>query len=358
MRVIQVINHAGLDRGGAESLVRSLHESLLSRGLDSHLIALEACDIGDLSSAQSLGFKSPYDFRILPLLKCALDKLTVPELIVHSHLFPTSAYMAILKSTCAIKAPIIFTEHSTRNRRRGSLFGLLDQSIYKKFDRICAISEGTRHELILSYPSLATRTCVVQNGVKQYFYSPIDRSTRVPLKILSVGRLVKAKNFSTAIRSAAKLPSRDWHYTILGEGPKRRELQALIDELELNENITLGGQVSNVESYLEQADIFFMPSLWEGFGLAAVEAMNSALPVIASDVPGLRDVTGPDEVCACLVKPHDIEGMSTALNGLMIDPLKSSKLGQAGFKRAKLFTMEHMVDNYQALYLNLLEHCE
>jgi len=137
---------------------------------------------------------------------------------------------------------------------------------------------------------------------------------------------------------------------ILGEGRARPALDEQVHALGLSDHVTLGGHQSDIKVFLEEADIFLIPSLWEGFGLAAVEGMNAGLPVVASDVSGLRDVVGTDGSCALLVSPSDPQAIATALGDLIKNPQKRRTMGEAGFEHSKRYDKRHMTENYIAAY--------
>lgn len=98
-----------------------------------------------------------------------------------------------------------------------------------------------------------------------------------------------------------------------------------------------------------------IPSSWEGFGLAAVEAMNAALPLVVSDVPGLREVVGTDQACALLINPDDPQTIANALNRLAVSSELRREMGAVGFTRAANFSMQKMTDIYLLCYRSLLE---
>lgn len=356
MRVIQVINHFGLERGGAERLALGLHQALRDRGIDARIFALESCETDGLEGAESLGFASPYDPRAALVLGRRLAALLRPGDVVHAHLFPASAHVAALRATGRITVPCLFTEHNTWNRRRGRALGkILDRAIYGRFELICAISEGTREALVSSYPSLEKRCRVVLNGSVLRFSTPILRDSRPRITVVSAGRLVPQKNYPAAIRALALVEGDNWRYLILGEGPERSRLEAMIKDLGLSERVELRGYVSDVGPTLQEADIFLIPSSWEGFGLAAVEAMNAALPLVVSDVPGLREVVGTDEACALLVNPDDPQTIADALKLLAASAERRHAMGAVGFPRAANFSMQKMTDHYLLCYRTVLE---
>ena len=191
---------------------------------------------------------------------------------------------------------------------------------------------------------------VIVNGATLRFDSFSPRSTDSQVQILSVGRLAKQKNYSAALHALSQLKEENIRYTILGEGNQRAELEELVASLGLSDKIALEGHRSDITPFLTGADIFLIPSLWEGFGLVAVEGMNAGLPVVASDVSGLREVVGTEGTCAYLVSPSDPDAMSHTLRDLITSPKKRHAMGEAAFERAKLFDRHGMTKQYIAAY--------
>jgi glycosyltransferase involved in cell wall biosynthesis len=354
LKVHQIINSADLRRGGAERLARSLHVALREAGVDARLVAIEACDLGDLEEAVSLGFASPYDPRVALRLASYARRIAQDD-IVHVHLFPASAYLAALARTGRITSKLVFTEHSTSNRRRGTaLGGVLDTGVYTVFDRIIAVSDGVKGELLSARPTLSDRTIVIANGSRLPFAEATTREKHCgPTRIVSVGRLVPAKNYARALDAVAGLPHDAFTYTIAGEGPERQVLEERAIRLGIGDRVEFAGYVSDIPALLRKSDIFLMPSAWDGFGLAAVEAMNATLPVVASDVPGLREVVGNDRAAGYLVNPMETGDIAWALRLLLADRELRDAMGRRGFERAKGFGMERFLSDHLKLYASL-----
>lgn len=105
--------------------------------------------------------------------------------------------------------------------------------------------------------------------------------------ILAVGRLSYQKNFESLIRAFAELRERrESRLIILGEGEERAKLEGLVEELKMQEYVSMPGFVSNPYSYMSRCDVFVLPSRWEGFPNVLVEAMTCGAKVIATDCPG------------------------------------------------------------------------
>jgi len=120
--------------------------------------------------------------------------------------------------------------------------------------------------------------------------------------------------------------------------------------LGLADKVALEGHRSDIAPFLMSADIFLIPSLWEGFGLVAVEGMNAGLPVIAANVSGLREVVGLDGKCAILVPPTDAQAIAAAVKDLIKDVKKRCNIGEAAFERSKLFDKRRMTEEYIEAY--------
>lgn len=349
MRVVQVINSFGYQSGGAERLAQDLHIDLLAAGVDAHLVALGACDTSGLCNAVSLGCSSPYKPGAVLALRKFLGTMAPKPDVLHAHLFPTSACVAGLKKMGAIRCPVVFTEHSTSNNRRGSIIGnVIDPLIYDQFEKVYCISEGTLENLTSAYPAVSKKAEVILNGAHLKFDKFTKQNPKDHIEIVSVGSLRKAKNYAAALEALELLPENKCTYRIIGDGDLRAELE--VQAQAMKTPVHFEGHVTDVSPFLQEADIFLMTSLWEGFGLAAVEGMNAGLPVVASDIAGLREVVGTDGACALLVSPEEPEAIAKALTVLISDPQKRHTMGEAAFQRAALFDKQFMSEKYIAAY--------
>lgn len=355
MKVYQVINHGGLDQGGAERLARFLHLDALEAGVDGHLISLQTCDLADVEKAETFDLSTPRHPLAFWKLYRTLRSLGKRGNIVHAHLFPTTFFVSFLKQCGLIKAPCIMTEHSTWNRRRDLWLGrLLDRFIYRGFGCVAAISDQTRDELIKSHPQIADRVKVITNGARLRFeQQPIREAKQTETVLLSIGRLAAPKNYGTILKALALIKDLPWIYRIAGGGPDEAALRAQVEELGLTDRVQFLGHVEDVTSALLEADLFLMLSKWEGFGLAAVEAMNAGLPVVASNVPGLSDLMAPT---GCpLVSPDDPEKIAEAIGALLNDERRRAALGQAGFSHALNYDTKAMTASYVSLWSRFSE---
>jgi glycosyltransferase involved in cell wall biosynthesis len=165
---------------------------------------------------------------------------------------------------------------------------------------------------------------------------------RPPFSILAVGRLVPSKGFDVLIDALGRLERRGVRFdaTILGEGPERARLEAMIEEEQLRDRVTLPGHVSAVGDFLAHADVLVHPARYEGFGLVVVEALSAGVPVVATRAPG-----GPKEILAdgafgSLVEVDRPDSLADALSVVLTDRDLWRALSSGGYHRAEEYRSE------------------
>jgi glycosyltransferase involved in cell wall biosynthesis len=162
-----------------------------------------------------------------------------------------------------------------------------------------------------------------------------------------LGRLDPIKRIPdlvTALRDAPRA-----HLHIFGEGPERAEIEKTAITLGLTSRLTLHGAVERPQEALAQMRLLILPSAAEGFGLVLIEAMAAGIPVVATDVPGIRDVV-KDEITGLLVPPADPRRLADAINRLIADPLLRNRLIEAGAAEVReRFTWDVVLPKYREL---------
>lgn len=354
LRIHHVINSYSDHTGGAEKLVRALHCELIRAGECSDMLGIQHQDDPDLDHASSLMQRGPYHLstpaRIWHHLR---SRLRFGD-VVHAHLFPSILYVSLLKQLRLINVPVVMTEHATTNSRRGSFIGsLIDWFTYRGYDKIFTVSDGVEAELLRWKPQLEGRTHVILNGINLHFAAPIIRNaTKCPI-VLSVGSLRDAKNYTRMLQAIASLADFDFEYWIAGEGLLEETLRSHVESLGLGSKVKFLGRVSDLPSVLQRADVFLMASKWEGFGLAAVEAMNASLPLVVSNVPGLAEIVESENDCAIVVDPQDANSISQGIRQLLTCRQKREEMGLNAFNLAGSYTIEKMMRSYLREYAAL-----
>jgi glycosyltransferase involved in cell wall biosynthesis len=172
--------------------------------------------------------------------------------------------------------------------------------------------------------------------------------------VCTVARLHEQKGIPVLVRAIDSVVKRGFKVTavVVGDGPLKYEISALIREL--NAHVILAGFQKDVTPFIRAADIFVLPSLWEGFGLAIIEAMSFSKPVIATKVGGIPEIL-LDGMAGILCPPNDPESLSDTIITMIKNPDLREKMGRAGRERVEnFFTAQIMSSRYQEIYRNIL----
>ena len=228
-------------------------------------------------------------FKIIPLLN-QYD-------LIHVHLFPAQYWVVFAKILSLSKKKLIFTEHSTNNRRLNNpKYRFIDKFVYRFYHKIICISPEVEHELKQILQIIPEKLKVIRNGinVKEIENAkPEDRHVLgydgKDIILIMIAGFRREKDHETLLKVMEKLPHK-YKLLLVGDGERRPEIESLISLLKIENRVKLLGVRTDVYSLMKMSDIVILSSHWEGFGLAAAEAMAAKVPVIASNVPGLSQV--------------------------------------------------------------------
>jgi glycosyltransferase involved in cell wall biosynthesis len=353
LKIVQIIN--SITAGGAERLVLDLHREYLRMGHESCIVALAGSErVEGENGFWCTGCRSPYSsasaIRLSGFFRS--ESLAGAD-IAHVHLFPALLRVPGALRRAGWQGRLFASEHSTSNRRRGTIWGsLADKFTYRHYEKIVCVSEAVRDALAAWKPVLIDKTVVIPNGARLSQFKPVIREGfHDPVVILSVGRLTAAKNYRIALKAIADLSTRTdyaFKWLIAGDGSLRNELEELVSTLSLDGVVEFLGTREDISILMRDADIFFVPSAWEGFGIAAVEAMASGLPIVASDIPGLGEVVGKE--AGLLVNPASPEEMSLALEKLLCNPDAAIRIGLHGPEKASNYSLEDCASSHIKLF--------
>jgi glycosyltransferase involved in cell wall biosynthesis len=190
----------------------------------------------------------------------------------------------------------------------------------------------------------------IHNAVADVALAPVERRFPGPV-IGAIGRLDRQKGFDVLVRALAELSGAS--LVLVGDGPERESLQELVAELGLAERVEFLGWHEDARRQLSGFDVFALPSRFEGFPLAIVEAMLARLPVVATTVGSVPESV-LDGVTGRLVAPDDPGALTLALRELLADAGLRARMGAAGREHALNFTLGPMVRAYEALYAEVI----
>jgi len=361
MRVLHIIN--SLDTGGAEKLLVDALPLYQKAGIEVALLTIKDSQ-GFFAQAllaqgiriYSLGANSVYHplniFKIIPYLS-RYD-------IIHAHLFPAQYWVSFAKLFSLAKTTLVFTEHSTSNRRWGrKLFYIFDYLSYAQFKKIGCITVQVKERFDHYFPRMASKTIVINNGIvlNNYMNANAYDRNRVCQQLSENDRLLiqvsafrSQKDQDTVIRAMRYLPSQ-YKLLLVGEGNRLGFCKKLVHELELNDRVFFLGNRSDVPQLLKTAWLAVQSSHSEGFGLAAVEAMATGIPVIATRVSGLAEVIGKDEL---LFEQGDSTGLAERILYYANHPIAYQLMIQYCTDRAKQYDIMLMVQKYGSLYKKMI----
>jgi len=206
---------------------------------------------------------------------------------------------------------------------------------------------------------------VLPNGIVTDDYVPqpgIREATRAALGLaeqdfvwLTLGRLEPQKDHATLLRAFSQLDAQN-HLLIAGEGALLDELKQQVEELELGERVSLLGLRRDVPKLLGAADAFVLSSIFEGLPNVIMEALASGLPVVSSDVGGVRELVSPDK-SGLIVPPNDAAALAQAMTQLSALPAHTrphwGHYGQTHIRQG--YDLAKVIDQWETLFLDLLE---
>jgi glycosyltransferase involved in cell wall biosynthesis len=227
----------------------------------------------------------------------------------------------------------------------------------RKADALTAITEDCRqHALRAGAPADSIR--LVFNGTDLRRFSPVEHRNGDPRfgpqMIFACRQLFPRKGIRFLIEAAAQLKPRfpDLKVVVAGDGFERPELVRLAADLGIAADVTFLGWVPNNElpPYYRAAAVSVIPSLEEGFGIPAAEAMGCETPVVASDAGGLPEVV-ENGITGLVVPRGDSSALAAAIGSLLADPERRLRMGQAGRERAlRLFDWDRTAAQFEQIY--------
>jgi len=214
------------------------------------------------------------------------------------------------------------------------------------YDHIICVSDFVRNDLIrrgINSEMLTTvpsgLTDLPEMGVEEEGF------------ILSLGRLVRTKGLDYLLDAMVDVPHK---LIICGKGPDTERLKRLAKKYELGDRVEFKGWVEEVEKVrlMSTCKFFVMPSLFESYGLAAVELMSYGKPLICTNVDGLPDTVGN---AAVIVKPRDPGGLAEAISSLLSDGPRRKELCMNARSRAEGYLWKHHIDTIEDVFLKVLD---
>jgi len=360
MRLMFLIT--GLGVGGAERQVVDLAERFNAREHQIVLVYLSGePKVRPSSSAIrviGLGMRKSL-FGLITALS-QLKKIVVefqPD-VLHSHMIHANVVARLLRLSVRIPL-LVCTAHNTYEG------GRLRMLAYRLTDRLADITTNVSQEAVLAFEAAGAvrpgRMIAVTNGIDVARFRE-DFASRDAMRasesilpgtkiVLAVGRLTEAKDYPNLLNACRmvfeKLPeTRLW---IAGGGDLEDDLKAMVIALGMGDRVRFLGVRSDIPALMSAADVFALPSAWEGFGLVVAEAMACGKVVVATDSGGVKEVVGD---CGFLVPPRDSHAFAEALlKAIGLSEQERKLFGESGRHRIeRLFSLDSAVEKWLSLY--------
>lgn len=342
-----------LTAGGAEGQLW-----MLCRGMDRQAIApMVYClsdrtqPYGPLIEAAGVPVRISSGGRVARMraLRRWLDRDRID--VVHAWLFIANAYAWLANR--ATRRPLVT---SARNcKRQGRMLDWLNRRAFAASNAIVVNSEEVGCYIAREYRAARERIRVVYNAIDTDRFTPAFGPHAGGPCIAMVGRLVPQKNpllfVAAAAAVRAQLPT--VRFMLIGDGPFRAEVEAAVVAAGLRECCEVLGERRDIPELLRQADLFWLPSEWEGLPNVVLEAMASGLPVIATDVGGTRELIR-HEGDGFLIHTGDRDALVRHSLDLLRDTDKRRQFARAARLRAEAFAPQQMVNAMQDLYLRVV----
>lgn len=264
----------------------------------------------------------------------------------------------------------IVTIHDLIFLRFPELYSKIDRTIYDSkaryachvADRIVAVSECTKRDIIQYYKVDPDKIDVVYQGCFSIFREMVDENKKdevlkkhnLPKRyILSIGSIEERKNILLAIKALKYLPD-DIHIIAIGKQRKYTEeiIQYMTDNgLEERVHLLSGIPLNDLPAILQMAQLFVYPSIYEGFGIPIIEALNSRIPVIAATGSCLEEAGGPGTI---YINPYDEKELGEQINRVLNDKQLHDKMVADGLEYVKRFNDKKCTADLMDVYKKLI----
>lgn len=352
MKIVQVMPEFGL--AGAEIMCENLTYELTKLGHEVTVISMYDYHSAITDRLEHFGVDMRYlgkapglDFSMVHKMKRIFRETDAD--VVHTH-----RHCAKYAMPAAMLAGVKHRVHTVHNVAGKENAGI-DRKLNKFFFKHChmvpvALSELTRNSVADEYRIDKDDIPVVYNGIdlgKCIVKS--DYSVNGKFRILNIGRFSEQKNHIGLLKAFRifheKYP--DSELWLIGDGEKKAEIKKYIKNNGLDQAVKLLGIQSDVYGYLHDADIFALPSNYEGMPMTLIEAMGTGLPIVATAVGGVPDML---DCSSAVLTDTDENAIATAFEKYYSDPELRKAHGISAKERSGLFSSTEMAEGYLKIY--------
>jgi glycosyltransferase involved in cell wall biosynthesis len=357
LRVLHVID--SLIQAGAEALVKDMVPRMRSAGVDVSVAVLKELNSPferDLREGNIPFLPTAGGGIYSPAHVLSLKRHIAKFDVIQTYLFPAQLFAPLAVMLAGSKVPLVLSEQTTHHRRKKMWLHPLERWMYGRYAAVACASEAIAASLTAWIPGIDSKISVIDNGIDVQKFEQAIPASRTSAGVnngncvlLYVASLQPRKDHINLLRAMAQVSDAD--LLLVGDGDLRPQLERLADSLGIADRVHFLGRRKDVAELLKMADIYVHPPAVEGFGIAAVEAMAAARPILATNVPGLAQVVGDAGI---LVPPGDPITLATELRNLINSPERRQQLSQSAVLRGRQFSIENTVGAYLDLYRSVL----
>ena len=362
MRVLHVISSGGMY--GAEAVILNMSR-ILNEGVHRSTLAVFQNSSNPNLQLHETALKEGVESHLIPCTG-RLDQTAVRRIrdlavqagadVVHAHGYKADLYVYFALRRSSI--PLVSTCHTWYNHDpKDRFFGIVDRFILRSYENIVAVSEGVREELLKAGVP-AGKISMIQNGIdlrKFDHASGVIKNelgwSEYPLVGL-VGRLSMEKGVDVFLNAAARVLDQrpDVKFVVIGDGPDRPELDALIDGLGMRGSVRMLGRRDDMAQVYASLDLMVSASRREGLPIAILEGMASRLPLIATPVGAVPTVVFHGRTGVLV--PADAPAMlANEVIKLLGDDSLREQLGSAARQLVEdQFSAQRMTADYLGVY--------
>jgi len=337
----------GLKVGGQERAMVFLANSLAKKGYSVIILCLFKTHIDfDLHPKIKVVFPSfnrdslnkfVYAILLIPYIRKSIKRHHSNTMICFGDWFNSYAVIA----TFGLKVRKVITNRMGPNLFLGRVVENLNKFFYKYSDVM--VVQTLRAKEIIERKYSLNEVKVIPNPIQPFGYNRSDLHNN----ILTIGRLSKEKGHEILVQAFSLLEHKKWILHIVGDGREKDNLQDLVKSLNLEERVVFHGLLKDFKHLLANSDIFVLPSLYEGFPNALLEAMGSGLCCVASDC-----VAGPSELIknnysGKLFEPGNYIELSLILNELILDKELRDSMARNAFDSLIPYERNSIVNQFE-----------
>jgi glycosyltransferase involved in cell wall biosynthesis len=283
----------------------------------------------------------------------------IVSMLTHSNIMAISAKLLFRKRVIIGEHNTLSEVTKTKEGRRMLWFPTtaLVKIFYRFADKIIAVSEGVKTDLVEKFNILPGNVDVIHNPIDLKRISELCNNSiehvffreGVPV-IVSVGRLVPQKGYDILLKAFSNvIKEMDARLIILGEGPEKEVLLRLAQDLFIIEKVFFAGFQNNPYKFISKADVFVLSSRYEGLPMVLLEAMACDTPVVSTDCKsGPREIV-QNNICGLLVHTDDMDALSTAILKLLRDKALRERFSISAKQRVKNFAIEKITSEYEKI---------